>query len=239
MVCRACPRDRIAGPPTMSARSFTIQTAPSIPGKARTIPGGPPVIQVDRPFWGRLSAGQRQALVAHEIAHHDDPRLCEHCTDMRAGARLRYEGQGAAQVVANFGAVVAGRNAGSNALEGWRLADRAIKVRAAQTSGLLTMPDLTEPRGRRIYRGLDGQSIGSPDVDGQSIGSPDVDGQSIGFPDVDGQSLGSPDVRSSSSGPRRPSQTAKAAPTPAPSTSSMLPLVVGVGIVALLILRRK
>ena len=248
MVCNACPKNKIAMPPVVKAWSFTVMTAPSVPGKARTVPGGPPTIQVDRPYWARLNDGQRRALVAHEIAHHEDPRLCEHCTDMRAGARLRYEGATASQVAADFGAIVAGRNAARNAVEGWALADKAIRGRAGHTSGLLRGEGVASLPP--VYRGLDMRyADGTTDLfrsrnDGDAwhdaVQNADENGQSIGTPDVDGTSVGTVDTT-----PRRtPSRKAKGSDGPANTdgpvaASSTTFLLLGAAAVAALLLFRR
>lgn len=122
-----CDRRRIADPPATSPRSFEVVGLDNVPGRARTWPGTRR-IEIDRRWWATLTTAQRDAALAHELAHHDDPSWCERCADARAGARLRYAGRGARETAAALGSIVAGRRSDQPALWGWAHAHQRLSI---------------------------------------------------------------------------------------------------------------
>lgn len=243
----------IAAPPRLPASSFRIDAGGSVPGKAATVPGGPPVIQVDRAFWARLTERDRAALIAHEVAHHEDPKACEPCTDQRAGARLRHEGWSASDVAAAFGRIVGGRPAARYALEGWKAADAVIRQRAAEVAGLANTAETIAPP-RKTWRALDDvrYADGTTDLfrsrsdggvesfDGVSEGVPDVDGTSAEDPAVLEDLLRRPPAGRPKPKPRPAAPAPAPSPSPSPSSSSsgILLLVAGAAVLAVVLLKR-
>jgi hypothetical protein len=123
----SCDRAGIADPPTSSPAQFEIVGLDGVDGRARTWPGTSR-IEIDRAWWGTLTRRQREAVLAHELAHHDDPRWCERCADARAGARMRYAGRSATDAARALGSVVSGRRSAGPALWGWRAADQRLSI---------------------------------------------------------------------------------------------------------------
>lgn len=138
-----CDRAQICAPPRTSPRDFQIVVG-NVPGRAQTWPdGASKKIEVDGAWWGRLNRSQRAAALAHEIAHHDDPKWCERCADARAGARMRYAGKGADETASALGSIVVGRRSYGPALWGWARADRRLMLdrpRALDSSRPLDAP---------------------------------------------------------------------------------------------------
>lgn len=130
-----CDTSRIDEPPTTSPRDFVVHGLDTLPGHARTWPGTKR-IDVDRGWWQSLSRAQRRAVLAHELAHHDDPAWCESCADARAGARMRYAGIDATTASRSLASVVNGRRSGTPALWGWARADQRLGI-AGETARAL------------------------------------------------------------------------------------------------------
>lgn len=126
-----CSHEHLAARPTRGVASYDVQIVPDLPGKARITPGTG-TIQVDREFWARLTADQRAAVLAHEMAHDEDPEACERCADARAGARLRHAGWGARRAVSALSSTVDGRRVAESVLYGWQVANAAILESAGQ-----------------------------------------------------------------------------------------------------------
>jgi len=139
-----CGSESIGAPPFAARASYRVEVVPDLPGKARVYPGTYH-IQVDTGFWGALSAIERAAVLAHEIAHDEAPHRCERCTDARAGARMRHEGYSRAAVAEAFAVVVKHRRAFENAVLGWTMADAQIRGRASWTSGLQGRVEVVRP----------------------------------------------------------------------------------------------
>ena len=221
-----CDMASLGAPPQTTVKSMEIQMLDGMnmdantgqllkDAKARTYVGAN-VIQIDKAWWAGLSHVQRDAVLAHEISHHDDAQACEPCTDARAGSRLRHLGYSREAATSAVSSLVSNRRRSGEwnpeaVGNGWDAADAWLEDRA----------DTVQPGALWSYQGsLSPDSAFSSsesfDDDGQqSVGVPDVDGQSIGDPDVsvdDGQSIGQP----APSTPRTPPRTTTTPPAKAP-----------------------
>lgn len=187
-----CSREKIAAKPRATAASYDVQVVDGVPGKAQIWPGTGR-IQVDRAFWSSISQASRDAVMAHELAHDEDPNACEACADARAGARLRWAGYTAQTAVSALGDVVKSRSAGRSVLEGWQAADEAIRAKSTTTVQLRKapqiVPDINKRRGFVMPGVRSIASVGSVVVEdeaaGQSVISAVEDeaaGQSFGDP---------------------------------------------------------
>lgn len=202
-----CDMEKLGAPPVTSPKSFEIQMLDGMTmdiagtgqrlkdAKARTYPGTG-VIQIDKEWWAGLTPVQRDAVLAHELAHHDDAQACEPCTDARAGSRLRHLGYSREASIQAMASLVSNRRRSGewdeNAVgNGWDAADVWLEDASdrVEPSALWSYSGSLSPSADKLGEpqtldGDDGQSIGVPDVDGQSIEDPIVldDGQSIGSP---------------------------------------------------------
>lgn len=187
----ACPSDAALGrAPELTESSLVIEELPELSEKARIFPNTG-FVQVDGRWWGKLSAVQRHAVLAHERAHDEDVEACEECADARAGAIMRHESIGERAAVDALASVVSSRhNAGANVLKGWRAADAMIKSKGSQNDPSMLMnqgkklapqqsapPFPTPAPAASIYRldrALDdGQSVEGEDPElEQSVGAP-------------------------------------------------------------------
>lgn len=243
----ACDRDKIARKPVATIASYDVQVVDGVPGKAQIWPGTGR-IQVDRQFWGSIDAAQRDAVLAHELAHDEDPAACEHCADARAGARLRWSGYSASTAVRALGSVVKSRQAGASVLEGWRLADDAIREIGRQSGGLRPAEAIA-PTGEGLGRRGFIVPVGVVDLPQRARiaaldGFTSAEGEdaetetSFGVPDVDLSTPTTPAPQPPSTRPRAPGPTTPPAPLPPRSSSSML-IVAGVVVIAGAVLLAK
>jgi len=236
----ACDREKLARKPVATIASYDVQVVDGVEGKAQIWPGTGR-IQVDRAFWSSISQPQRDAVLAHELAHDEDPTACEHCADARAGARLRWQGYSAQTAVHSLGSVVKSRAAGASVLEGWRLADLHIAERGRQSGGLRPATAIAPDFRRRGFA--------TPGVVGaRHFDAGDGFSSADGFEDHESEtSFGVPDVGPITAAPkppstRAPAPTAPKAPTaPAPPSGGSGPLLVlaGVAIVAVVLFRKR
>ncbi len=255
----ACEREKIGRKPITNLASYNIQMIDGLPGKAQIFPGTGQ-IQIDRAFWARTTDAQKAAVLAHELAHDEDPLACEGCADARAGARLRWQGWPAEVAVNALAGVVRSRQAGGAVLEGWQIADATIKERATYTGGIRSGEDLAPlPPNARKYatpRNLE-RSDGSVDNQIAGVVSPsrlrfrlpraldagsgprfaDDDGQSIEVDD--GQSIGFPEGLGPA--PLGPAPVlGQRPPTPPPSSSGgAVAIVAGLLILAAVLLKKR
>lgn len=185
-----CSREKIAAKPKATAASYNVQVVDGVPGKAQIWPGTGR-IQVDRAFWSSIPQASKDAVMAHEMAHDEDPNACEACADARAGARLRWAGYDATVAVNALGDVVKSRSAGRSVLEGWQAADEAIRAKSTTTIPLREAPQIAPDVNKRRGFVMPGvrsiASVGSVVVEdetaGQSVISAvedDAAGQSFG-----------------------------------------------------------
>lgn len=190
-----CSHENIGSRPASTRASYTIQELPTLQHiKAQIFPGTY-TIQVNAGWWRALPSTQKAAVLAHELAHDEDPSACERCADARAGARLRWEGLSARAAVNAMGAVVQGRRTADSVLFGWQVADETIRQ---QGGGMLPphaelvarkndLPLATAPsRGDVLHLGgsewtpydrddrAESPSSSHDYGDEQSIGTPDV-----------------------------------------------------------------
>jgi hypothetical protein len=237
--CR-CDRERIGRRPVAWPASYEIQIVDGVPGKAQIWPGTGR-IQVDRRFWAAITQAQRDAVLAHEIAHDEDPSACEACADARAGARMRWMGYSASMAVRSLASIVRSRQAGAAVLAGWRIADDAIRATGHHAAGLRPAEQIapsSETVGRRGYR----MPARVGPVDARAVdGYEDEELQmSIGVPTPAAPSA--PPARTT---PRTPKPSAPPQPAPSSSSSSSssskptILIIAGVALVAGVVLFRR
>lgn len=115
--------DRLGAKPKATLSSYELQIVPGpLPDKARMYPGAF-MIQVDRAQWASWSPLQRVAVLAHEMAHDEDPNACEACIDARAGARMRWQGIGLQGAMDALQAIVSTRRVRDSVRAGWEAAE--------------------------------------------------------------------------------------------------------------------
>jgi hypothetical protein len=156
-----CDLDHLGRKPRNEVKSYDIQMIDGLPDKARIYPGAFR-IQIDRTFWAGLSETHRHAVLAHELAHDEDPNGCESCTDARAGARMRWLGFSQSLAVSSLSSVVSRRGTREAVMAGWRAADQTIKDRGG------TGPIAA---GGSLSTTARGVPLGAPsNADGDSLG---------------------------------------------------------------------
>jgi hypothetical protein len=253
----SCDDSHLGQPPRNTVASYELQFVQGLVEKAQIWPGTGR-IQIDQRFWSTLSKAQQTAVLAHELAHDEDPSACEKCADARAGARMRYEGLSAQLAVASLESVVGHRRTSGSVLYGWQVADAAIAAGGNNASAAFVNEpgDVTKNPNDEGPRYVRPTTVGaaSLDDDGISIGSPfgaevgDVDnGQSIGTVDnraaggasspvitvTDGRTLGKPGVVG------HPPATSTTTPPPSstltPSVGKVLVLAGAVIVVVILV----
>lgn len=237
-----CDMRHLAGPPERTEKSYEIQMMTGVAEKARMFPGAF-VIQIDREWWAGLTVPERAAVLAHEMAHDENPTACEVCTDARAGARMRHEGISRAQAVSAISRLVKARRRtgdfdASAVGDGWDAADEWIRTSAEQTPvGALWAytGNLDETVADVAARGLIDAGVVDPipraeDDGGQSF-EVDDGGQSIGAP-------AAPSTPPRSSGPRTPATPSPTAPA-AGGSNAMLMIGIAIVIVAVVMMSKK
>jgi len=227
-----CDMSHLARPPETSIKSYEVQMMTGVTEKARMFPGAF-VIQIDREWWATLSVPERTAVLAHEMAHDENPTACEVCTDARAGARMRHEGVSRAQAVSAIARMVKMRRATgdfdpSAVGDGWDAADAWI-----EDAG-----DQVPPSALWSYTGNLDETVERADVD-EARGLDDDGGQSLIEDDPNGQSI---DPTIGIGAPTTPTTPRPTPPAPKPAASSsnaMLMIGVAVVIVAIVMLSKK
>lgn len=138
----ACDKERVGTRPRFDVDSYQVQFVPSLPDKARIWPGTYH-IQIDSDRWRSWDALQRMAVLAHEIAHDEEPLGCEACIDARAGARLRWQGVSFSAAVDAMARTVERRQTREAVAFGWKAADEIIN-RGLSTRDLGTLVNKRE-----------------------------------------------------------------------------------------------
>ncbi len=191
-----CSREGIGARPVATRSSYTVQELPTLTSiKAQIFPGTF-TIQVNAGWWRALSEAQRSAVLAHELAHDEDPSACERCADARAGSRMRWEGLSARAAVEAMSAVVQGRRTADSVLWGWQVADETIRERGAGetpshaelTARKRDLPPATVPdRGDVLLL----EALGVEGFAGDEVSTAE-DRSSVDYGDE--QSIGTPEV---------------------------------------------
>lgn len=234
-----CSHEAIGSRPVATRSSYTIQELPTLQHiKAQIFPGTF-TIQVNAAWWRALPSTQQAAVLAHELAHDEDPSACERCADARAGARLRWEGLSARAAVDAMRAVVQGRRTADSVLFGWQVADETIRQQGGST---------TPPHAELVARGeglppatapargdiLQLQAHGVEGFAGDEV-STDQDRSSVDYGDE--QSIGTPDVGT----PTPPRASSGTGPPPSSDwlNAGTLAIVAGLALIGFALWRKK
>lgn len=231
-----CSHEAIGSRPVATRSSYTIQELPTLQHiKAQIFPGTF-TIQVNAGWWRALPSTQKAAVLAHELAHDEDPSACERCADARAGARLRWEGLSARAAVDAMRAVVQGRRTADSVLFGWQVADETIRQQGGSTTpphATLSargegLPPATAPARGDVLQ-LGGSEWTPYDPRESSSGS------SVDYGDE--QSIGTPDVGT----PTPPRASSGTGPPPSSDwlNAGTLAIVAGLALVGFALWRKK